>query len=175
MIKNISNAAHLLTNFFLIFCAFNAQSQFLNHSWGEISFIAPNKAEYKISFAVTDAEKTQGLSGLKPSAMLKNQGLLFIYNTAQPRVFWMPDTYFDLDIIFMDKDFKVVGLEENVKHHVNRIPEHDIVRTKSYHSQYILELHAGEANKAQIKKGSALKLNLPQNLIAPELDSLKTK
>lgn len=175
MLKNISKPIRLLTNFFLIFFSFNGFSQFLNQSWGEAQILSPNNSQFFISFAVTDAQKTKGLSGLKPEKMAFNQGLLFIYSDTAARVFWMPDTYFDLDIIFLDETFKVIGLEENVKHHIGYYPESDIVRTKSYMARYILELHAGQSKKANLKAGDSLRLKTRQNLIVPGLDFSKIK
>lgn len=159
MRKFISSAPRLLSKILLLgailslTCA-SSYAQFINKKWPISHLVTPSGQKLEISWAVTINEKMQGLSDLDAKRMKKHQGLMFYYSVDQSRVFWMPSTKFDLDIIFLDKNFKVVGLEENVKHFPKRQPENKIPKTKSHYSRYVLELHAGQAQRLKLKVGS---------------------
>jgi uncharacterized membrane protein (UPF0127 family) len=140
-------------------------AQFINKKWPISKILTPNGKEIEISWAITMGEKMQGLSDLDKKVMKSHQGLMFYYPRDEYRIFWMPSTRFDLDIIFLDKNFKIVGLEENVKHFPKRQPENKIPKTKSHYSRYVLELHAGQAKKLGLKPGSQLKWKNPKNVI----------
>ncbi|WP_157680608.1 DUF192 domain-containing protein [Bacteriovorax sp. Seq25_V] len=141
----------------IFFNTLDVNAQFLNSSRGSSELIAPNGHIISVSFAISNEEKTKGLSGLHPSKMKFNEGLFFVYNNMSSKTFWMPNTYFNLDIIFLDLNMKVVGLEKNVQHFKGREPIKSIPVTPTYYSAHVLELHAGEADKYKIELGSVLK------------------
>ena len=80
------------------------------------------------------------VSGLRTLEI--NQGMLFVYKEEGPRRFWMPDTYFNLDIIFLDKNLVIVAIEKNVPHHPGRKVPPPIYSTKTYRAKYVLEIKA---------------------------------
>jgi uncharacterized membrane protein (UPF0127 family) len=110
-----------------------------------------------LRLAITQEEHQKGLSGLKPSEFNESEGMLFINKTMGPRRFWMPDTYFNLDIIFLNSKLKIVGLEKNVPFHPGFTEPPAIYRTKEYFAQYILETKAGSQFSKKLKKGDTLK------------------
>jgi uncharacterized membrane protein (UPF0127 family) len=63
--------------------------------------------EYEAWVAKTPEELTKGLSNIKD--IKENQAMLFVFDDEKIRNFWMKDTYFDIDIIFLDKNKKVVN------------------------------------------------------------------
>ncbi|MFG1484896.1 DUF192 domain-containing protein [Halobacteriovorax sp. RZ-1] len=157
--KFITNSSHILSTFFvflLLTLGTHAHAQFINKKWNEKILITPKNSEINVSWAVSEEEKQQGLSGLKANKMKKNEGLVFVYSKEMPLKFWMPDTHFDLDIIFLDKNFKVVAIE-TLPHYPSRNEPQKIPTTKVYQGQFVLELHAGMAKKYGITKGSQLK------------------
>ena len=64
----------------------------------------------------TPSSQIKGLSGIKRNQLKTNQGAIFIYPNEAPRSFWMPDTYFDLAIIFLDKNLVVKHVEKKHQH-----------------------------------------------------------
>ena len=110
-----------------------------------------------ITLAITNAEQTQGLSGIQDKDYSPDQGMLFLYKESGPRRFWMPDTYFDLNIIFLDRDLKVVDIESNVPHHPGRSEPPAITRTRSVWAMHVLEVKADSAAAKEIKPGQSLK------------------
>ena len=77
----------------------------------------PSGEILKLKLLKSVKDQTKGLSGLKKSALRDNEGALFVYTEMGQRSFWMPDTYFDLTIIFLNETFEVVYIEKSAKSH----------------------------------------------------------
>ena len=60
------------------------------------------------------AERSVGLQGRK--SLAKDHGMLFVYEEAAPRSFWMKDTVLPLSIAFIDAEHRVVQLSDMVPH-----------------------------------------------------------
>ncbi len=122
------------------------------------SFIE-NPAGIKVSlrFAITKEEHTKGLSGIKSSDFKESEGMLFINTNNAPRKFWMPDTYFNLDIIFLDPTLKIVGISKDSPFHPGTQEPPNIYRTETYLAQYILEVKSKSKFSKNLKKGDQLK------------------
>jgi uncharacterized membrane protein (UPF0127 family) len=65
-----------------------------------------------VAIADTEALREQGLS--KTSPLETNQGMLFIFDAPLKPSFWMKDMNYPLDIIWIDKDRKIVDVSENL-------------------------------------------------------------
>lgn len=63
--------------------------------------------------ADTEAKRTLGLSGRK--SLPTNQGMLFVFDEPSQPGFWMKDMNFPIDIIWFDKNRKIVGIEKNLQ------------------------------------------------------------
>lgn len=98
-----------------------------------------------IEIAETPAETQVGL--MYREHMEPLQGMLFIFNQEEPRYFYMKNTIIPLDIIYLDKDLKVVSFHQNT----TPMDDHTSFRSTS---QYVLEINAGLMEKWGIKKGS---------------------
>lgn len=133
------NTLKLIKNLLVVLALFSTMT------WGKESFSMKNPYGESISLALatTRKEHTKGLSGLKSSQFKKTQGMLFVNSEMGPRRFWMPDTYFNLDIIFLDSDLRIIGLEKNVPAHPGTKGPLTIYRTETYKAQFILETKAG--------------------------------
>ena len=68
----------------------------------------PSGEVIRVKLALTEGEKTKGLSGDSENQFKKDEGLLFFYSKRGRRSFWMPDTYFPLDLFFLDKKLKLL-------------------------------------------------------------------
>ena len=68
--------------------------------------------EYTVKVASTEEERTEGLSTTEN--LPANEGMLFTYEEPEQwLVYTMRNTSLDLDIIFIDKDKKVISVETN--------------------------------------------------------------
>ena len=90
--------------------------------------------EYTVKVASTEEERTEGLSTTEN--LPANEGMLFTYEEPEQwLVYTMRNTSLDLDIIFIDKDKKVIS--------VNTVEAFDIkpIVCKEF-TQYVLEVNA---------------------------------
>lgn len=98
---------------------------------------------------------TQGLSG---RSEIGADGMLFVFPNQQPRVFWMKDMQFPIDIIWIDSK-EVVGIESNVLPPNPETPDEELARYGSkYPVRYVLELPAGKAEELGIEVLSTMSL-----------------
>lgn len=108
--------------------------------------------EFTVQIAKTPTETSKGL--MYRRNMPEKQGMLFIFEGMSERSFWMKNTYLSLDMIFIDKDGKVV-------HIIPDVPPLTLTSRKSkYPCRYVLELNAGMAKLAGITVGSVMRTTL---------------
>lgn len=92
------------------------------------------------------AKQIKGLSGR--NEIKKNSGILFIYNKPGFYSIWMKDMKFPVDIVWIDENKKIIGIENEVK------PESF---PKSFKppspAKYALETNSGFAEKYGIEAG----------------------
>ncbi len=109
--------------------------------------------QYLVELARTPEEWANGLSG--KNELPESHGMLFIYNTVEPRSFWMKGMVFPIDIIYIDGNKSIVHIEKNA---VPLRPGDDL---KLYPSmspiKYALEVNAGESE--DIKNGDSCSLD----------------
>ncbi|OGZ31936.1 MAG: hypothetical protein A3H02_00415 [Candidatus Niyogibacteria bacterium RIFCSPLOWO2_12_FULL_41_13] len=100
-----------------------------------------------VELADDSPKQTRGLSG--KDKLKENNGMLFIYDKPEIRSIWMKDMKFPIDIIWVDENKKIIGVENGVK------PES---YPKSFESpgpvKYILETNSGFAEKYGLKPGA---------------------
>ncbi len=105
---------------------------------------------FSLQISKTNAERQQGLMNVK--SMPSTSGMLFIFPDEKIRYFWMKNTFISLDIIFLDKNFKVIGIAPRTR----TLSEKSISVFRP--SKYVVELNAGITEKLGIKEGSTLKV-----------------
>lgn len=108
-------------------------------------------------YVAKGAEKqTQGLSGVLEEDFKDDEAMLFYYEEDGPRRFWMPDTYFNLDIFFLDQDLRVIDIERNMPAHPGRSEPPRIAQTRTIISRHVLELKSSAKKSREIKIGDQL-------------------
>lgn len=103
-------------------------------------------------------DQTRSLGLMYRKEMSETEAMFFIFPIEKPLEFWMKNTYLPLDIIFLDKDLKVINIAKNaLPLSTTAIPSEGL-------GQYVLEIKAGLSDKNLIAKGSKalIKGNLPQ-------------
>ena len=106
----------------------------------------------------------QGLSGVKSENFSDNQGMLFFYLSDQEMHFWMPDTYFDLDLFFLDKDLKILDIIRKLPFYVGRANPDLIPKARGAWGRYVLEMKATSPVSAKLKIGDQLQWKSSLNL-----------
>ncbi len=122
----------------------------------QIELITPSGDSIQTTLAITPDEQQQGLSGVQPEDFSDSQSMLFFYLEEGEKAFWMPDTYFDLDIIYVDKDFKIVDIVRKLPHYVGRANPDLIPRARLVWSRHAFEMKSGSEIAKKLKIGDQL-------------------
>ncbi|MBF0298944.1 MAG: molybdate ABC transporter substrate-binding protein [Oligoflexia bacterium] len=137
--------------------------------------LLPSGKSIKVKFALNAEEQMLGLPRISPQNFADDDALLFFSNRDEMRSFWMPDTYFDLDIIFIDKNLKVLHVERNVPHYPHAIKDDgsnvsEIPITKAFMCRHVIEMSSKSKLAKEIKVGDTLNWFPPK-----QLEKLKKK
>jgi len=111
------------------------------------------KAPITVAIADTYSKRGEGLSGL--SMLPQGHGLWFVFDEADTHGIWMKDMLFPIDIIWLDSNFRVVGLSKNVSpgtYPQTFYPENP--------DRYVLEVNAGEADRLRVRIGAVARMEL---------------
>lgn len=104
---------------------------------------------------VDDAEeRTKGLSGRK--TLPADRGMLFVMQSVERHGIWMKDMHFSIDIIWLDAEKRVVGIEKEAtpeSYPDAFYPDEDAL--------YVLEVNAGFVDEYGIAKGDTARFRLP--------------
>ena len=104
----------------------------------------------EVEFAKNDEERALGL--MYRSSMDEHQGMWFIFPEEAPRSFYMRNTEIPLDIIYLDKDKKVVSIAKNAR------PYDETSLPSERPAMYVLEINGGLSDKWGIEKGDRMEV-----------------
>jgi uncharacterized membrane protein (UPF0127 family) len=134
----------------------------------EVQLVTPSGETIETTLAITLLEQEQGLSGVKPEDFSDEQGLLFFYLQDDERHFWMPDTYFDLDLIYLDKELKITDIIRKLPHHKGRANQELIPRARGVWARHVLEMKSSSEIAKKLKEGDVLQWKGKKSLIETE-------
>lgn len=109
-------------------------------------FLTLGTTRINVEIAQTEAEQERGLSGR--ADLPENHGLLFVYTQDARPAFWMKEMNFPIDIIWLDKNLTVVGIERNIS--PDTYPQ---TFSSPAPIRYGLEVRAGFVDKYHLKVG----------------------
>ncbi|TYA59659.1 DUF192 domain-containing protein [Formosa maritima] len=101
-----------------------------------------------IEIADTDYDTQTGL--MYRNSMKKHQGMLFVFQDERPRSFYMKNTKFPLDLIYLDENKTIVSFQENAQ------PLNESSLPSNTPAKYVLEVNAGLVNKWQLQIGDRI-------------------
>ena len=118
--------------------------------------LSVNGHRIRVDIADTEEKRVLGLG--ERDTIGDDEGMLFVFPEPDFYGFWMKDMQFPLDIVWLDEDFKVVYLKENIS--PNTYPEIFFPHTKAV---YVLEMKGNMAGNNGVTLGSTLtfKQNTP--------------
>lgn len=105
-------------------------------------------ANLDIELAENDYETRTGLMYRK--GMEEDQAMFFVFPGESRKSFYMKNTEFPLDIIFINKDLKVVNI------HKNTVPYNDTPLASGAPAQYVLEVNAGLTDTWGLEPGDVV-------------------
>lgn len=98
------------------------------------------KRRYQLEMARTPSQQEMGLSDRR--CMPADGALVFLFPVDDVFGIWMKNMHFSIDVLWLDKDKKVVYIEKNMN------PEsYPTVYRPKVDARYVIELNAGEADK----------------------------
>lgn len=132
-----------------LYCAPQERDKFL-----KIYF--PDGRSVTAELAITDAERARGLMFREKIAA--DQGMLFCFVEEDIHSFWMKNTLIYLDMIWLDRDRRIVHIERNVPPcKEDPCPSY----APSRPGNYVLELGAGGADLYKLKLFDRLEFTPP--------------
>lgn len=111
---------------------------------------------FQVEIADTPQARERGL--MYRDRLAADAGMLFIFERQEPQAFWMKNTRIPLDILYFDRDLKLVGWSLDTPPCTlgNQCPNYP----SQAPAQYVLELNAGTTRKLGVQFGDTLELRL---------------
>jgi uncharacterized membrane protein (UPF0127 family) len=145
----------LLIFFFLVnnfMCDENNEETYYNFKKeGELTFTdSTGKEITKIDIEIADTDYDRQLGLMNRKSMEENQGMLFIFPTERLQSFWMLNTLFSLDMLFINSNKEIVSI------HKNTTPTSQQSYPSSKPAIYVVEVVAGFTDNHNIKEGDKI-------------------
>ncbi len=118
---------------------------------GELTFTdSLGNTKIKIDLEIADNEYERQLGLMNRKSMEESQGMLFIFQYERLQSFWMRNTLIPLDMMFVNKDNKIITIHKNTK----------TLSAQSYPSTapaiYVVEVVGGFTDKYNIVIGDKI-------------------
>ena len=117
----------------------------------KLSFEAPDAPEITVEVAEQPAHRQRGL--MYRTEMAADHGMIFVFAQRRHNRFWMRNTCISLDMLFLDDDGTIVGIEESTP---TMTDQGFAVGCKS---KYVLEVNGGFCRQHGVKAGQKVNLD----------------
>ncbi len=118
---------------------------------GELTFSdSSGKDKAKIDIEIADDDYQRQLGLMNRQNMEDNQGMLFIFPEERMQSFWMLNTLFSLDMIFINRNKEIVSIQKNTQ------PLSQQSYPSSKPALYVLEVVGGFSDNHNIKEGDVV-------------------
>jgi len=115
---------------------------------GELTFTdSTGSPTVKINIEIADNDYERQLGLMNRRSMEEMQGMLFIFPQEEFQSFWMMNTLFSLDILFINSKKEIVTTHKNTK------PLSELSYPSSKPAVYVLEMNAGFCDRHNVKLG----------------------
>jgi len=112
--------------------------------------IATDSTEIKLDIEIADTDYDIQTGLMYISSMETNQGMLFVFEDAIERHFYMKNTQIPLDIIYLGANNKIVSFQKNAK------PFNEATLPSNVPAKYVLEINAGLVDTWSLKEGDSI-------------------
>jgi hypothetical protein len=106
---------------------------------------------FQVEVADSPAKRQLGLQYRRELA--SDHGMIFLFPEESQQTFWMKNTPIPLDMIFINRDMKIVGIVEQT------VPFSLDSRSVDAPSQYVLEINGGLAKRHGIQTGDRVRFD----------------
>ena len=134
---------------FLIGC-----TKVINKNYSKISiYNGKNLIDLNVEIADDNQKRTNGL--MFRGSLDETSGMFFIFENENYQIFWMKNTLIPLDLVYIDKNLKVV----DIKYAVPCKEDPCAVYKSAKPAKYVLEVNGNFTAKKNIKPGDKIVLN----------------
>lgn len=138
-------AAGFFSLIFLFFSGcINKTSSDSNFNLASIKFYNEDKEVFEIKAEVADTIYKQTIGLMNREKLDEDRGMFFVFNSEGKRDFWMKNTLIPLDMVFLDKDLKIINIIENAQ-------PCKVLDCEIYSSidpaRYVIEINGGLSSK----------------------------
>ncbi len=110
---------------------------------GQLTFvnIANGTDKKSIDIEIADSPLARQTGLMFRKSMKETQGMLFVFEKAEPQAFWMRNTHIPLDLIFVNDQKQIITIIENTE------PFNERPLPSNGNAQYVVEVKAGFCKK----------------------------
>lgn len=108
-------------------------------------------SQFEIEIADNEYEIQTGMMYRK--SLPPHRGMLFVFPDEQMRYFYMKNTEISLDIIYLDKDQRIVSFQKNA------MPLDETSLPSEAPAQYVFEIAAGRADELGMEVGDRIQFS----------------
>ncbi len=109
-----------------------------------------NNEEFKFDIQIADTKIKRKKGFQCKKQIKKNEGMFFLWKFEDKRYFWMKNTEFSLDIIFINKNLEIVDIFFDAK------PYDLTTITSDKKAKYVLELQSGVFKSFNLEIGDKI-------------------
>jgi uncharacterized membrane protein (UPF0127 family) len=124
-----------------------------------LQMIAITAPKEKLNLEVADTFKTREYGLMNRTSLAPHSGMIFVFAYDGQEDFWMKNTLIPLDMIFVRADGTIDSIAADVPASTPQTPD-SAVATRQGRGKYVIELAAGEAQRAGLHPG--LRLRIPK-------------
>lgn len=123
-----------------------------SHKTPSNSYLVYEGKQLPVSIADTPALQEHGLSDT--ASLPIHTGMFFVFSNPGMYGFWMKDMQYPLDIIWLDAQFHIITIQENLS------PEtYPHVFYPDSNAQYVLEINTGESKYLHLTLGGTFEFH----------------
>jgi uncharacterized membrane protein (UPF0127 family) len=140
MYKYKTHQIKYLLGIFLILCSFESIADIDRSKLKNIicKMHIKNNKNITLSLDVADTKEKRSIGLMHRNKIKNNHGMLFLWPDSQIRVFWMHNTFINLDLFFMNQEGVIIEIYKNA------IALDKFNIQSKIKARLVLELNAGE-------------------------------
>lgn len=156
-IQHLALKLMLFIQFIALFGSCKASSIQHLEDYKKKTLILNSKEELTVFIAKSISQQKLGLSGVKDEDFKDHYAMLFPGDKMEVRQFWMPETFFDLDLFFLNEDFYILEVQRKLKHSPFKSYIKRPRYSKEVFCQHVLEMKSSSPLSKKLKPGMTLK------------------
>jgi uncharacterized membrane protein (UPF0127 family) len=118
---------------------------------GDVARIVTATGEHEFKVEIADTPKTRARGLMFRKSMAADRGMLFDFKVERPVSMWMKNTYLALDMVFIGRDGRVVGVAADAE------PLSERIISSPAPAYAVLELNAGAARQISLAPGDQVR------------------